>query len=397
MDTPVSNAARLETGEDWFMSWFISRITVRYNQPSGINGSSGTKSPAVKQRLDSMIDLRSDTVTTPCDNMRRAMVDAVVGDDVYDEDPTVKLLEQKLADRAGQAAGLFFPSGTQSNLVALLSHCQRGDEYIVAQNAHTYRFEAGGAAVLGSIQPQPLEAEEDGAIDLGKVAAAIKADDFHFAKTRLLALENTAGGKVIPLDYLGRAESLARENRLGFHLDGARVFNAAVALGVDLSDITRRFDSVSICLSKGLGAPVGSVLCANQEIIRRARRWRKMVGGGMRQVGILAAAGIYALDNNVERLQQDHDRAQRLADELTGLDGLEVLGGKAHTNMVFISLPGGDFDALREHAKTHGLLLGERTAPDVIRLVTHKQVSDRDITIVAKIIAEFLDKAPVFG
>ena len=173
--------------------------------------------------------------------------------------------------------------------------------------------------VLGSIQPQPLEAEEDGAIDLGKVAAAIKADDFHFAKTRLLALENTAGGKVIPLDYLGHAESLARENRLGFHLDGARVFNAAVALGVDLSDITRRFDSVSICLSKGLGAPVGSVLCANQEIIHRARRWRKMVGGGMRQVGILAAAGIYALDNNVERLQQDHDRAQRLADELTGL------------------------------------------------------------------------------
>ena len=328
MDTPVSNAVRLETGEDWFMSRFISRfisrITVRYNQPSGINGSSGTKSPAVKQRLDSMIDLRSDTVTTPCDNMRRAMADAVVGDDVYDEDPTVKLLEQKLADRAGQAAGLFFPSGTQSNLVALLSHCQRGDEYIVAQNAHTYRFEAGGAAVLGSIQPQPLEAEEDGTIDLGKVAAAIKADDFHFAKTRLLALENTAGGKVIPLDYLGRAESLARENRLGFHLDGARVFNAAVALGVDLSDITRRFDSVSICLSKGLGAPVGSVLCANQEIIRRARRWRKMVGGGMRQVGILAAAGIYALDNNVERLQQDHDRAQRLADELTGLDGLEV-------------------------------------------------------------------------
>ena len=344
-------------------------------------------------KIRAMIDLRSDTVTTPCDGMRRAMMDAEVGDDVYEEDPTVKQLERKLAEMAGQEAGLFFPSGTQSNLVALLSHCQRGDEYIVAQNAHTYRFEAGGAAVLGSIQPQPLECEADGTIDLDKVAAAIKADDFHFARTRLLALENTIGGQVIPLDYLARAESLARANGLGIHLDGARVFNAAVALGVQLAQITRRFDSVSICLSKGLGAPVGSVLCANDEIIRRARRWRKMVGGGMRQVGMLAAAGLYALQHNIERLGNDHARAQRLADELTRLDGVEVRGAKAHTNMVFAALPCQDLAALREYARSRALLLGTATATGGIRLVTHRQIDDRDITETVRIIADFLAKA----
>ncbi len=336
-----------------------------------------------------MIDLRSDTVTTPCEGMRRAMAAAVVGDDVYDEDPTVKRLEHQLAEMAGQEAGLFFPSGTQSNLVALLSHCERGDEYIVAQNAHTYRYEAGGAAVLGSIQPQPLECDQDGTIDLGKVAAAIKADDFHFAKTRLLALENTTGGKVVSLDYLARAESLARENHLGFHLDGARVFNAAVALEVEVSHITARFDSVSICLSKGLGAPVGSVLCANRDLIHRARRWRKMVGGGMRQVGLLAAAGIYALEHNIDRLQQDHAHAQRLADELMRFDGLQVQGGRAHTNMVFVELPAHNPDALRQHAKSHGLLLGERTAAGIVRLVTHKQISEPDVIKAARIIGGF--------
>lgn len=339
-----------------------------------------------------MIDLRSDTVTTPCDSMRRAMAAAEVGDDVYDEDPTVKLLEGKLAEMAGHEAGLFFPSGTQSNLVALLSHCQRGDEYIVAQNAHTYRYEAGGAAVLGSIQPQPLECEADGTLDLGKVAAAIKADDFHFARTRLLVLENTIGGQVIAPAYSKRAAALARENGLGFHLDGARAFNAAVEIGVEIAEIVSDFDSVSICLSKGLGAPVGSVLCANAEIIHRARRWRKMVGGGMRQVGILAAAGLYALDHNVARLRHDHDRAQRLADELMRVDELEVSGGRAHTNMVFVSLRGGGVGrdyALREHAKSRGLLLGERTAANTLRLVTHKHISDRDITVAAQVIAGF--------
>lgn len=342
--------------------------------------------------LTATIDLRSDTVTTPCDNMRQAMANAVVGDDVYDEDPTVKLLEQKLAAMVGQQAGLFFPSGTQSNLVALLSHCQRGDEYIVAQNAHTYLYEAGGAAVLGSIQPQPLECETDGSIALGKITAAIKADDFHFAKTRLLALENTTNGKVISLDYMARAESLVREHNLGFHLDGARVFNAAVALGVQVAEITRRFDSVSICLSKGLGAPVGSVLCASKNIIGRARRWRKMVGGGMRQAGILAAAGIYALDNNVERLQHDHEHAQLLADGLMQI-GVQVHDQKAHTNMVFISLPegssGGNRGAFQAYAKAQGLLLGECDAIGTVRLVTHKQVSEQNILDTVKIITGF--------
>ncbi len=338
-----------------------------------------------------MIDLRSDTVTTPDEPMRRAMASAEVGDDVYDEDPTIKRLERMLAEMAGQPAGLFFPSGTQSNLVALLSHCQRGDEYIVAQNAHTYRYEAGGAAVLGSIQPQPLECNADGTIDLGKIAEAIKADDFHFARTRLLALENTTGGKVIPQDYLARAESLARENALGFHLDGARAFNAAVALGVEVSEITARFDSVSICLSKGLGAPVGSVLCAREDLIHRARRWRKMVGGGMRQSGILAAAGIHALEHNITRLQEDHDRAQLLADQLLQLNGASprVIDGKAHTNMVFLALADRDLDTLRAHAKTHGLLLGERAAPNTLRLVTHLQVSDEDIATAVEIIGGF--------
>ncbi|MDD9857616.1 MAG: low-specificity L-threonine aldolase [Gammaproteobacteria bacterium] len=340
-----------------------------------------------------MIDLRSDTVTMPCDAMRRAIAAAEVGDDVYDEDPTVKRLERKLAEMAGHDAALFFPSGTQSNLVALLSHCQRGDEYLVAQHAHTYRYEGGGAAVLGGVQPQPLEAGADGSISLDKVAAAVKADDFHFAKTRLLALENTTGGKVLPLDYMHRARELARQHRLATHLDGARAFNAAVALGVELSAVTKPFDSVSICLSKGLGAPVGSLLCASADLIDRARRWRKMTGGGMRQCGVLAAACIVALDNNISRLQDDHARAQRLAQGLMRIDGVQVQGGGAHTNMVFITLPGRGPDALdqlRRHAKARNLLLGDRAGADTLRLVTHMHISDRDVDGAVEVIGEFV-------
>lgn len=336
-----------------------------------------------------MIDLRSDTVTMPCDAMRRAMAAAEVGDDVYDEDPTVKRLERKLAEMAGTEAALFFPSGTQSNLVALLSHCARGDEYIVAQHAHTYRFEGGGAAALGGIQPQPLEAEAGGELDLDKVDAAVKIDDFHFAKTRLLALENTFGGQVLPLDYMRRARDVANRHGLGLHLDGARAFNAAVALGVELAAVAAPFDSVSICLSKGLGAPVGSLLCARADFIERARRWRKVVGGGMRQCGIMAAAGIVALDNNIARLADDHARAQRLAEGLMRIDGVQVTGGGARTNMVFINLPGRDLDQLREHANTRGLLLGERAGADVIRLVTHLHISERDVDAAVEIIGAF--------
>ena len=230
------------------------------------------------------------------------MVQAQVGDDVYGEDPTVNQLERVCAARLGFDAALLLPSGTQSNLVALLSHCARGDEYIAGQDAHTYRYEGGGAAVLGGIQPQPLPFNDDGTLPLSAVAAAVKPDDFHFANTRLLCLENTQAGNSVPPAYFAAARKLADQFDLRVHLDGARLFNAVVALGVEVTDITGHCDSVSLCLSKGLGAPVGSVLCGGAEFIDAGRRWRKILGGGMRQAGIIAAAGLYALEYNVTRL-----------------------------------------------------------------------------------------------
>ncbi len=221
-----------------------------------------------------VIDLRSDTVTKPSDAMRAAMAAAEVGDDVYGEDPTVNRLEALAAEKLGKEAAIYVCSGTQSNLLALLSHCERGDEYIVGQQGHTYKYEGGGAAVLGSIQPQPLDYEADGTLDLGKVEGAIKPDDPHFAITRLLCLENTQAGKPLPLDYLRQAHEFTRTHKLGLHLDGARVFNAAVHFGVPVTDISKHVDSISVCLSKGLGAPVGSVLCGSKALIGRARRWR---------------------------------------------------------------------------------------------------------------------------
>lgn len=333
------------------------------------------------------IDLRSDTLTKPCEDMRRAMAAAEVGDDVFGEDPTVNLLEESLAERAGHESGLFFPSGTQSNLVALLAHCQRGDEYIVGQNAHTYRYEAGGAAVLGSIQPQPIEHAEDGTIPLDKIRASIKEDDFHFARTRLLALENTIGGKVIDPSYIKSAKKIAHDAGLIFHLDGARVFNAAVSQGVELDEITRDFDSVSICLSKGLGAPIGSVLVGNKNMIDEARRWRKMVGGGMRQAGLLAAGGLFALEHNVARLAQDHDNARSLAKQLTGLDGLTVNGGKAHTNMVYLSA-GEKGQALLDWCTERGVLF---TGHSPARLVIHKDVNSEMIDQAVSVITKFFE------
>ena len=279
-----------------------------------------------------VVDLRSDTVTRPSAAMRRAMAEAEVGDDVYGEDPTVNRLEHTCAERLGFEAGLFVASGTQSNLAALLTHCGRGDEYIAGQMAHTYRFEGGGAAVFGGIQPQPVLFEDDGTLDLDVVAAVIKPDDFHFARTRLLCLENTQAGKVLPLPYLARARELADRENLALHLDGARLFNAAIAQGVPAAQIAGHFDSVSVCLSKGLGAPVGSVLCGSASFIKEARRWRKVLGGGMRQAGVLAAAGLHALEHNVDRLAEDHHRAEELAAALTG-HGLNV---SQHTNMVFV-------------------------------------------------------------
>lgn len=332
------------------------------------------------------IDLRSDTVTRPTDAMRATMASAEVGDDVYGEDPTVNRLEALAAERLGFEAALFAPSGTQTNLLALLSHCQRGDEYIVGQQAHTYKYEGGGAAVLGGIQPQPLEFEPDGSLDLERVAAAIKPDDFHFARTRLLCLENTMAGRVLPLDYLVTARALVDRHDLALHLDGARVFNAAVALGVDVREITRHFDTVSVCLSKGLGAPVGSVLCGDRGFIAEARRWRKVTGGGMRQAGILAAACIYALEHHVERLAEDHANAARLAQGLTEL-GLEPDG--PYTNMVFLPLGAERAGRLVAFLRERDMLV---TPGARIRLVTHLDLNAADIDRLLSAIGEFLNR-----
>ncbi|RZA21151.1 MAG: low-specificity L-threonine aldolase [Lysobacteraceae bacterium] len=323
-----------------------------------------------------LVDLRSDTVTRPTAAMRAAMLDARVGDDVYGEDPTVDALQQRLAGDLGFDAGLFVPSGTQSNLLALLAHCERGDEYLVGMEAHTYKFEGGGAAVLGSIQPQPIVQAADGSLPLERVAAAIKPVDPHFARTRLLALENTWHGRTLPLDYLRSAHALARTHGLGMHLDGARLFNAALACEVPAREIARHFDTVSICLSKGLGAPVGSVLVGSHALIDKARRWRKVCGGGWRQAGILAAAGLHALDHHVERLAQDHRRAAQLADRLRGTAGIELLG--QHTNMVFIDVPADRLRALDAHLREAGIRISIGYLP-TLRLVTHLDVDDDGI------------------
>jgi len=329
-----------------------------------------------------VIDLRSDTVTLPSCGMREAMANAPLGDDVYGEDPSVNALEFELAGRLGFAEALFVPTGTMSNLLALMAHCGRGDEYIVGQQAHTYKYEGGGAAVLGSIQPQPLEIQADGSLDLEQVAAAIKPDDFHFARTRLLALENTMQGKVLPMAYLASASRLTREKGLALHLDGARLYNAAVKLGVDAGDITRHFDSVSVCLSKGLGAPAGSVLCGTAELIGRARRLRKMVGGGMRQAGQLAAAGLYALDHQVARLADDHANAQVLAQGVQAA-GYEV--EPVQTNMVYVQL-GDRAEALKVFAHERGIKL---SAAPRLRMVTHMDVSRSQIEQVIAVLSEF--------
>ena len=319
------------------------------------------------------VDLRSDTVTRPTAAMRAAMMAASLGDDVFGDDPTVNALQAQVAERLGFEDALLMPTGTHSNLVALMSHCQRGDEYLVGQMAHCYRWEGGGAAVLGSIQPQPIAHQLDGTLALADIAAAIKPDDPHFARTRLLALENTLGGKVMPLAYLQEATALARKHGLACHLDGARLFNAAVAQGGDPFEAARAicapFDSVSVCFSKGLGSPVGSVLCGSRELIARARRWRKMAGGGLRQAGLLAAAMQHALDHHVHRLADDHALARRLAEGLQGLPGVVV--ELPQTNIVFADVAPERAAGLIEHLKAHGVLaIGLYR----LRFVTHLDV-----------------------
>lgn len=327
--------------------------------------------------MNQTIDLRSDTVTRPCAAMRRAMAEAEVGDDVYGEDPTVNALEAEAAALLGHEAGLFMASGTQSNLVALLTHCGRGDEYIVGGRAHTFWYEGGGAAALGGIQPQTLPFEADGTLDLDQVALLVKPDDPHFARSRLLCLENTQAGRPSGPGYFARARQACDRLGLRLHLDGARLFNASVALGCDAAAIARHCDSVSICLSKGLGAPVGSVLIGSRDFITSARRWRKMVGGGMRQAGIVAAAGRYALRHNVARLADDHANAARLAELLA----VHYPGAvRQATNMVFVDLPARELDALAGRLQREGIVTRGN------RWVLHKDVSAADVEFVGSVI-----------
>lgn len=333
-----------------------------------------------------MIDLRSDTVTRPGRAMLEEMMAAPVGDDVYGDDPTVNELQRYAAELSGKEAALFLPTGTQANLVALLSHCERGEEYIVGQGAHNYLYEAGGAAVLGSIQPQPIDAAADGTLPLDKVAAKIKADDIHFARTKLLSLENTHNGKVLPRDYLKQAWEFTRERGLSLHVDGARIFNAIVEYGCDLSAIAQYCDSFTICLSKGLGTPVGSLLVGDKAYITRANRWRKMTGGGMRQAGILAAAGLYALKHNVARLKEDHENAAWLAAQLQEI-GADVMR-RHDTNMLFVRVG--------EPAAALGAFMRERdvliNASPVVRLVTHLDVNRQQLTEVVRHWQAFLQR-----
>lgn len=372
------------------------------------------------------IDLRSDTVTQPTPAMRQAMMAAPLGDDVFGDDPSVNALQDKIAALLGFEAALFVPTGTQSNLCGILAHCQRGDEYIVGQMAHTYRWEGGGAAVLGSVQPQPLAHAADGSLPLADIEAAIKPDDAHFAKTRLLALENTIGGKLLPLDYVVAATQLAKSKGLATHLDGARLFNAAVAQaalnqsdwrfaagsplgeaapswgsdpraalqrGGALSEaqrIAQCFDSVSVCFSKGLGAPVGSALCGSRAFIQKAHRIRKMTGGGMRQAGILAAAALYALDHHIDRLADDHALAQRLGAAFAQIPGATV--DPVHSNIVFVDLNGpakAKATGFLAHLKQHHILA---TGLYRLRFVTHLDVDtagvDRAIDVIQQYFAD---------
>ena len=336
-----------------------------------------------------IVDLRSDTVTRPTAAMRDAMARAAVGDDVFGDDPTVNALQERVAALLGKPAALFMPSGTQSNLCALMSHCQRGDEVLVGQLAHTYRYEAGGAAVLGSIQPQPLPQQSDGTLALADIAAAIKPDDEHFARTRLLCLENTWNGQVLAQGYLDAACALAHQRGLLTHLDGARLFNAAVATASSVGAIANPFDSVSICFSKGLGAPVGSMLAGSHEFIARARRLRKMLGGGMRQVGLLAAAANHALDHHVARLADDHANARRLADGLARIAGVRVT--PPDTNIVFAAVEGDRMNrrtpALLVHLERRGVLA---TGLIGLRFVTHLDVDAQGVDRAVAATAEFM-------
>lgn len=349
--------------------------------------------------MNRVVDLRSDTVTRPTPEMREAMMRAPLGDDVFGDDPSVNELQDKIASILGFEAALFAPTGTQSNLCGILSHCRRGDEYIVGQHAHTYRWEGGGAAVLGSVQPQPIVNAADGSLPLAEIEASIKPDDAHFAITRLLCLENTIGGKLLPFEYVREATSLAKSHGLSTHLDGARLFNAAVAQAqlaegesslralTEARRIAGCFDSVSVCFSKGLGAPVGSALCGSRDVIANAHRIRKMAGGGMRQAGVLASAATYALDNHVARLADDHRRAKQLGAALAGIEGAVL--DPIHSNIIFVELHGPAKEkaaGFLPHLEANAIL---STGLYRLRFVTHLDITDADIERASEVITSY--------
>jgi len=320
-----------------------------------------------------IIDLRSDTVTQPCQQMRQLMAKAETGDDVYGEDPTVNKLESFAAELLNKDAAIFCPSGTQSNLLGLLSHCGRGDEYIVGNAAHTYLYEGGGAAVLGSIQPQPLPMKLDATIDLNELESSIKPKDVHFARSKLICLENTHGGRSLPAGYTLAIKDIANRHSLSTHLDGARLFNAVIDGNTTAETLTTDFDSVSICLSKGLGAPVGSLLVGSKALIDEARHWRKMLGGGMRQAGIIASAGLYALQHNINRLADDHHKATLLAQALEQIEGVTLPYKQAFTNMVHVTVNQAMKTRLNALAAEYNILL---PTGEEMRLVTHLNIND---------------------
>ena len=338
--------------------------------------------------VENKIDLRSDTLTKPSVGMRKAMADAEVGDDVYQEDPSVRALEERVADMAKKESGLFVPSGTQSNLVAILTHCNRGDEFIVGADYHTFIYENGGAAAVGSVVPNPIATDRNGALCPEDVKAAIKPGNDWFAQAKLLALENTVSGQVQEPARIAELCAVAHAHNLVTHLDGARIWNAMAASDQPLSALAAPFDSMSTCLSKGLGAPVGSVLCGSKEFIRIARRNRKMLGGGMRQAGILAAAGLYALEHNIPLLKRDHDNATRFAAGLKGIEGLIVHPGD--TNMMFLEPHKGDRELLVKHLAKHNIFVGPPAA--LIRVVTHLDISKSDIETAINAVHTFYQK-----
>ena len=335
-----------------------------------------------------ILDFRSDTVTRPDTAMRDAMYAAEVGDDVYGEDASINQLEETAAELLGKPAGLFVSSGTQANLIAILTHAGRGDEYITGAHYHSYFYEAGGAAALGGVVPCTLPVDEQGRLDGHDIRNAIKPNDPHHPVSKLLCLENTVNGQVQPLAHLSELCAIAHQNEMVTHLDGARLMNAAIASQTPASQIVASFNSVSLCLSKGLGAPAGSLLCGDEAFISNARRWRKMLGGGMRQAGVLAAAGLYALEHNIERLAEDHATARQLAERLDAIDGVKVDLDKVDTNMIYMYLPEDKQPGLPAYLRAKNIIISP--AKKGFRLVLHKDIPAQEASRLATDVAAFM-------